>query len=147
MWRKAFFLVLVLLLSLPLWAGSSTGSEARLPDPSEMTDLEIVLELQQLYRQQQSRVETLLEPLPKVLKIVEEEQESSREQQISLGMLSTKAANQEGMLTGLTNYFQSYSDAMDKEVRKLRIQNNVLIVAVSTLVVYSLYQALKSWPP
>jgi hypothetical protein len=147
MWRKAFFLVLVLLLSLPLWAGSSTGSEARLPDPSEMTDLEIVLELQQLYRQQQSRVETLLEPLPKVLKIVEEEQESSREQQISLGMLSTKAANQEGMLTGLTSYFQSYSDAMDKEVRKLRIQNNVLIVAVSSLVLYGFYQALKSWPP
>lgn len=147
MWRKAFFLVLVLLLSLPLWAGSSTESEARLPDPSEMTDLEIVLELQQLYRQQQSKVETLLEPLPKVLKIVEEEQESSKEQQISLGMLSTKAANQEGMMTGLTSYFQSYSDAMDKEVRKLRIQNNVLIVAVSSLVLYGFYQALKSWPP
>lgn len=145
MWKKLISGVLLLLLFLPLWAGSSADSS--FPNPAEMSDQGIVLELQGIFNRQQTKLDSSQTILPKVLQIVERSQKTSEEQQISLGVLSRDWKSTQGTLIGLTNSFQSYSADMEKQVRKLQLKNEILFYTVIALTIITVFKSLEAWPP
>lgn len=145
MWKKLISGALLLFLFLPLWAGSSADSS--LPSPATMTETEIVLELQEIFNRQQTKLDSSQTVLPKVLQIVEGSQKTSEKLQVSLGMLSRDSKKNQETLTGLTTSFQNYSKDMEKQVKKLAIKNEILFYTVLGLAIYTVVKALVAWPP
>lgn len=116
-------------------------------NPQAMTDEEIVLELQEIFNRQQTKLDLSLTSLPKVLMIVENSQKTSEELQISLGTLSKDSKENQETLTGLTSSFQSYSAGMEKQIRSLTIKNDILFYTVLGLAIFTIIKSFTSWPP
>ena len=145
MWKKHISGALLLFLFLPLWAGSLADSS--LPSPAAMTETEIVLELQEIFSRQQTKLDSSQTVLPKVLQIVEGSQKTSEKLQVSLGMLSRDSRSNQETLIGLTSSFQNYSSGMEKQVKKLAMKNEILFYTVLGLAIYTVIKALVAWPP
>lgn len=145
MWKKLISGALLLFLFLPLWAGSSADSS--LPSPATMTETEIVLELQEIFNRQQTKLDSSQTVLPKVLQIVEGSQKTSEKLQVSLGMLSRDSRSNQETLIGLTSSFQNYSKDMEKQIKKLAIKNEILFYTVLGLAIYTVIRSLVAWPP
>lgn len=147
MWRRTLALLLSLsLLCAPLWAGYSAG--ASLPDPATMTDEQILREMSRISERQRTRQDSLLDELPKVRLTLETSQETLDESarkleklQTDLTDVSTSLGTLQETVTGSTSSLESFISAVEKENRKLRVLNGVLVgttvvVAVTTLVCF-----------
>lgn len=145
MWRRtvASFLVLSLLCA-PLWAGYSAGASP--PDPATMTDEQILNEISAISGRQRTRQENWLTALPQVRLTLKASQETLSDSarkleklETSLTTVSTSLETLRRTVTDSTASLESFAADMQKENRKLRILNGVLVgttvaVAVTTLV-------------
>jgi hypothetical protein len=82
MWRKPIYSVLLLLLCLPLLAGSL--ADGSLPDPATMSDQEILQESQEISNRQQKKQELSQKNLPLALTLLQS-QPTLETSQITLG--------------------------------------------------------------
>ncbi len=150
MWRRTLALLLSLsLLCAPLWAGSSAG--ARAPDPATMTDAQILDEISAISERQRTRLENLLEELPKARLTLQTSQRTLDESALRLEKLQRDLTDASASLkalsltvTGSTSSLESFIGDMEKENRKLRILNGVLVgttVAVAVTAVVCLFVA------
>lgn len=138
MWKKGFLLASLLLLFLSLLAGSSTNSPANLPDPAQMTDEEILLELGQHWGQQRLEQDESRKTLLQVLTLVEGSQSDSEMLQVSLGQISRDAKISRELITESIRSWENSSAAAEKELRRLRTQNNILLAGVVLSIIGSL---------
>ncbi len=139
MWRKVFLSALLLLSCLLLSAGSLAGSAAAsLPDPMQMTDEEILLELGQHWGQQRLEQDESRKTLLQVLTLVEGSQSDSEMLQVSLGQISRDAKISRELITESIRSWENSSAAAEKELRRLRTQNNILLAGVVLSIIGSL---------
>lgn len=132
MWRRVFLSALLPLLCLSLSAGSPANSAvvSPPPDPTQMTDEEILLELGQLWGQQQLEQDESRRTLQQVLTIVEGSLRTSEQLQISLGQISRDATINRELIAESSRSWGNFSAAAERELRRLRIQNNILLAGV-----------------
>lgn len=145
MWRRTLALLLSLsLLCAPLWAGYSAGASP--PDPATMTDEQILDEISQISMRQRTRQDSWLTTLPQLRLTLKASQETLSDSARKLERLETSLTDASKSLetlrrtvTDSTDSLESFASDMQRENRKLRILNGVLMgttvaVAVATLV-------------
>lgn len=99
------------------------SSDAGLPDPAEMSDLQILNELSATWSQQDQQSALQLEKLEKALQLLEKSQPKLEKQQQSLDQLLKDLQAIQAGLNGSSDSLRSFIDDTGRTLRSLKTQN------------------------